>query len=135
MSTTYYPGYSQVTVVPNLRTRDIASITQADPMVVTTVLDHGYQAGIKVSFLIPTQWGMVQLNGLNAQVISVTNNTLSVNLDSRNFTPFAAPSPLPQAYTPASVVPNASGPYLPPLPLPFGNQTSFEGTIFNDGVP
>ena len=133
-SVVYYPGYSQVQVHENLLVQTILSITQAYPMVVTTVNDHGYQVGINVTFLIPTQFGMVQLNNLNVQVIAVTNNTLTINLDSTNYTPFAYPSPLPSAYTPASVIPNSSGRYLPPLPLPYGNQDSFEGVIYNNGV-
>lgn len=131
----YYPGYSQVQVQENLRCQTILSITQANPMVVTTVNDHGYVIGMDVTFLIPPSFGMVQLNNQNAQVISVTNNTLTVNLDSTNYTVFAYPSPLPGAYTPPSVIPNSSGKYLPPLPLPYGNQDSFEGVIYNAGQP
>jgi hypothetical protein len=104
-------------------------------MVLTTVDDHNYVAGMVVRFLIPVAFGMVQLNDLEGQVIGVTNNSLTINLDSTRFTPFAYPSPLPNAYTPPSVIPNSSGPYLPPFPLPYGNQTSFEGTIYNAGLP
>jgi len=136
MSTvTYYPGYSQVQVQDNLRVQTIESITNSFPMVVTTVDNHGYVAGMMVAFLIPVQFGMVDLNKLNAQVLSITDDTLTINLDSTNFSVFSYPSPLPSAYTPPSVIPNSSGPYLPPLPLPFGNQNSFEGVIFNDGTP
>ena len=132
-SVIYYPGYAQIQVQPNLRTQTIESITQAFPAVLTTVDDHGYQAGINVTFLIPPSFGMVQLNSQNIQVLSVTNNSLSINIDTSNFTPFAYPSPLPNAYTLPSVIPNSSGKYLPPLPLPVGNQNSFEGVIFNEG--
>ena len=135
MSVIYYPGYSQVQVQENLRVQTIASITKANPMVLTTVDDHDYVIGIAVRFFIPNQFGMVQLNNLIGQVISLTTNTLTINLDSTNFSVFSYPSPLPSAYTPPSVIPNNSGPYLPPLPLPFGNQISFEGTIYNNGVP
>jgi len=136
MSTvTYYPGYSQVQVQDNLRVQTIESITNSFPMVVTTVDDHGYVAGMMVAFLIPVQFGMVELNKLNAQVLAITDDTLTINLDSTNFSVFSYPSPLPSAYTPPSVIPNSSGPYLPPIPLPFGNQNSFEGVIFNDGTP
>jgi len=136
MSTvTYYPGYSQVQVQENLRVQTIESITNSFPMVVTTVDDHGYVAGMMVAFLIPVQFGMVELNKLNAQVLAITDDTLTINLDSTNFSVFSYPSPLPSAYTPPSVIPNSSGPYLPPIPLPFGNQNSFEGVIFNDGTP
>jgi hypothetical protein len=130
----YYPGYSQVQVQENLRTQTIASITNAFPMVVTTVNNHGYVAGMDVTFLIPTQFGMTQLNGVNVQVLVASGNSLTINLDSTSFTPFAYPSPLPSAYTPPSVIPNSSGPYLPPQPLPFGNQNSLEGTIYNAGL-
>lgn len=135
MSIMYYPGYSQVQVQENLRVQTIASITNANPMVVTTVNDHGYVAGMMVVFLIPSQFGMVELNKINAQVISITDDTLTINLNSINFFVFSYPSPLPSAYTPPSVIPNSSGPYLPPQPLPYGNQDSFEGVIYNDGTP
>ena len=134
MSVIYYPGYSQVQVHENLLVQTIASITKSNPMVVTTVGNHNYVAGMNVTFLIPAMFGMQQLNGLNAQVLSLTNNTLTINLNSLGFTPFAYPGTLPASYTPPSVIPNASGPYLPPLPLPYGNQDSFEGVIFNNGV-
>jgi len=130
----YYPGYSQQQVSDNLTLQTIASITQAFPAVLTTVNDHNYVAGMMVTFLIPSSFGMVQLNGQNIQVLSVTNNTLSLNVDTTSYTPFAAPSPLPNAYTPASVIPNSSGPYLQPQPLPYGNQDSFDGVIFNNGI-
>lgn len=104
-------------------------------MIVTTVDDHGYVAGMIVRFMIPIAFGMVQLNELQGQVIEVTNNSLTVNLNSTNFTPFAYPSPLPSAYTNPSVIPNSSGPYLPPQPLPYGNQDSFKGTVYNAGLP
>ncbi len=135
MSITYYPGYSQVIVTQNLLVRTIASITNANPMVVTTTVNHRYVPEMEVRFLIPTQFGMQQLNNIAAQVIGVTSNTLTVNVDSTNFGVFMYPSPLPNAYTPPSVIPNSSGPYLSPIPLPYGNQDSFEGVIFNNGQP
>lgn len=131
----YYPGYAQIVVTHNLRVQTILSITNANPMVVTTVMDHDYVAGMMVRFLIPVQFGMVELNNVTAQVIQVTNNTLTINFDSTAFNAFAYPSPLPNAYTPPSIIPNSSGQYLPPLPLPYGNQNSFEGVEYNAGVP
>lgn len=134
-SVVYYPGYNQVQVQENLRTQTILSVTNANPAVLTTAADHDYIPGMIVTFLVPSQFGMVQLNGLNVQVLSVMEDTLTLNLDSTNFSVFSYPSPLPSAYTPPSVIPSASGSYLPPLPLPSGNQTSFEGAIFNNGTP
>lgn len=131
----YYPGYSQVVVTQNLTTQQIASITNANPMVVTTTNDHNYVPGMEVTFLIPTQFGMTQLNGLIGQVLQVSSNTLTMDINASNFTPFAYPSPLPGAYTIPSVIPNNSGKPLPPPPLPYGNENAFEGCIFNAGQP
>jgi hypothetical protein len=130
----YYPGYSQQTVAENLQWKTIASISQSFPMIVTTVFHHNYPAGIRVRFQIPQQFGMQELNGQEVQVLAVTSNALTVNLDSSNFSVFAYPSMLPEAYTPPVIIPDASGKYLPPLPLPFGNQTSFEGVLYNNGA-
>jgi hypothetical protein len=122
-------------VVENLLVQPIASISNAYPMIVTTVNDHGYVAGMMVTFLIPVQYGMKELNGVNVQVLAIpTSTTLSIDFDSSQLNAFAYPSPLPNAYTPATVIPNSSGPYLTPLPLPFGNQDSFEGAIYNNGL-
>ncbi len=134
-SVTYYPGYNQIQVTPNLTVKTIESITQSYPMVVTTVQDHGYVSGMMVIFLIPAPFGMPELNKINAQVLALTANTLIIDVDSTNFDSFSYPGSLPSAYTPPSVIPNSSGPYLPPKPLPYGNQDSFEGTIYNAGLP
>jgi hypothetical protein len=133
-SVTYYPGYAQQQISENLIWQVIFSITNANPCVVTTVNDHGYPAGVKVRFNIPIAFGMQQLNKLTAQVIAITNNTMTLDLSSINFIPFAYPSPLPDTFTPPTVFADSSGPYLPPQPLPYGNQDSFEGVIFNNGA-
>lgn len=135
MSVIYYPGYSQVQVQDNLIVKTIASITQSNPATLTTTDNHNYVAGMNVSFLIPKAFGMQELNKLVVQVLTASTNTLTLNVDTRQFSPFAYPSPLPTAYTPPSIIPNSSGPFLPPQPLPFGNQNSFEGVIYNAGQP
>jgi hypothetical protein len=130
----YYPGYSQTQVAMNLTWQVIASITNANPMVITTVNNHNYVIGMIVSFLIPSQFGMIQLNNVIGQVVGLTSNTLTIDIDSTNFTPFSYPSPLPSAYSPPNVYPYSSGPYLNvPPPLPYGNENSFEGSIYNGG--
>lgn len=133
-SVQYYPGYSQEQVHQNLLTKTIASITQGNPMVVTTSFPHFYVAGMMVTFLIPPAFGMQQLNRITAQVLAVTTYTITVNVNSMAFIPFSYPSPLPNAYTPPTIIPVSSGPYLnPPPPLPYANQDSFEGVIYNNG--
>jgi hypothetical protein len=133
-SVIYYPGYSQQQVFENLIVRPIESISNSYPMIVTTTIDHKYVAGMMVRFLIPSQFGMVELNELLGQVLSLTNDQLAIDIDSTNFSVFSYPVSLPSAYTQPSVIPNNSGPYLPPKPLPFGNQNSFEGVFFNNGA-
>jgi len=133
-SVQYYPGYSQETVAENLQWKTIQSISNSFPAIITTVFHHNYPAGLRVRFNIPSIFGMIQLNTLEVQVLAITNNTLTVNVDSSNFAPFAYPSPLPEAYTPPVVIPDASGAYLPPLPLLYGNQDSFEGVEYNNGA-
>lgn len=129
----YYPGYGQTQVSQNVIVQTIASITNANPCVVTTENNHNYPAGMNVRFLIPAGFGMPELNILTCQITSVTANTLTLSLDSTNFSSFSYPSPLPSAYTEPSVIPNSSGPYLPVQPLPYGNQDSFEGVVYNAG--
>jgi hypothetical protein len=134
-SVVYYPGYSQVQVQQNLRCQTITAITNANPCVVTTAANHNFVAGMMVSFLIPAMYGMPQINAQTAQVLSITNNTLTVKIDTTSYGVFAYPSPLPRSYAFPSVIPVSSGPYLPPTPLPYSNQDSFEGVIYNDGTP
>ena len=134
MSIQYYPGYSQEIVIEKLRVQTILSITNAFPMVVTTDGNHNYVVGMVVNFSIPTMFGMTQLNSLSGQVIDLTDNTLNISIDSTNFGVFSYPISLPSAYTPPVIIPLSSGMYLPPLPLPYGNQNSFEGTEYNDGA-
>lgn len=130
---TYYPGYSQVQVSDNLTWQVIESITNSNPMVVTTENNSNFNPGMMVTFLISPIFGMTQLNGLNLQVLNVNTTTITINVDSTHFTPFAYPDPLPNAYDFPTIIPNSSGPYLSPLPLPYGNQDSFEGTVYNAG--
>ena len=135
MSTTYYPGYSQENIVRNLTVEQIASITNANPGVVTTTNPNTYVVGMMVTFQIPPAFGMQQLNHQLVQVTNVVGTAITINVDTTKYAPFAYPSPLPNAYTPPSMIPYSSGIYLPPPPLPFGNQDSFEGTQYNGGSP
>ena len=134
-SVVYYPGYAQEQVHQNFLVQTITAIANSNPMVVTTASPHNCLAGLNVSFLIPVQFGMYQLNILNGTVLSVTSNTLTISIDSLGFSPFAYPLNLPKAYTPPTVIPNSSSYAPPPSALPYGNQNAFEGTIYNNGSP
>ncbi len=133
-SVMYYPGYSQQTVKENLIVRRITEISNSYPMVVTTSEDHKYIPGMMVKFLIPSEFGMFQLNGLEGQVLALTNDQLAIDIDSTLFSIFSYPNDLPLAYVQPSIIPNSSGAHLPPKPLPYGNQNSFEGVFYNNGA-
>jgi len=81
----------------------IASITQANPMVVTTTSPHNFVVGQEVAFRIPAAYGMTQLNPFSLSTIpgspgygyvtAVNSNvSVSINIDSTAFTAFAYPT-------------------------------------------
>lgn len=132
----YYPSYSQQTVNPTPLLKQISSITQANPCVVTTSSDHGYNVGAKLNFRIPFIFGMQQLNSVIGTIISLTSNTVTMDFDSSNFSSFSYPSPLPSAYSLPYTVPLGGASPIPspiPSPLPFANQDSFAGVTYNNG--
>lgn len=98
-------GFVKKVLYPDLYlpgNRYITAITSSGVnTVVTTSVNHNMVVGQEVTFTIPPQWGMTQLDqaalaALNPQikiyVISVTANTLTCNIDSSAFTAFAYPT-------------------------------------------
>jgi hypothetical protein len=75
----------------------VTGVTQANPCVVTVSEQHQYVVGQKVSFEVPSSFGMVQLNNFYAPsnkpwvITAVTDYTMTLNVDSTNFTAFAFP--------------------------------------------
>lgn len=76
------------------KSRYITKITAANPAVVTLSVTHGYTVGQAVRFIVPSAFGMTQINGLigNITAISTTNNTITVDIDSSSFSAFAFPT-------------------------------------------
>jgi hypothetical protein len=91
--------------------RWITNITQAANAVITTSVTNTYTVGQQVRFIVPAAFGMIEMNGLTGTVIAVNqvgttgNNTLTVNIDSTGFTPFAFPLTGVVPFTSAEVVP------------------------------
>lgn len=110
-------GFYRV-VAPNVATyklfypgnRVIANITQANPAVITTLVDHGYVTGQLVRFNIPAACGMTQLSGLTGIVTNINAGTFSVTIDTTGFTAFTFPLPAAVPFTPAEVVPFGENP-------------------------
>lgn len=76
------------------RNRYIVSISQAASAVVVLSVTHGFTVGQKVRFIVPSAFGMTQMNNLLGTVtaINTTTNSITVDIDSSGFTAFAFPS-------------------------------------------
>ncbi len=101
----YLPG---VIAIPSSLT--ITAITQAFPMVVSVSVNavtesNTYISGQLVRLTIPFAYGMQQANGLVAQIINTGVGTLTLNIDSSGFDPFAIPA---SGEMPASLAPAGS---------------------------
>jgi len=87
--------------------------------VVTLSVTHGFTAGQAVRFVVPSAYGMVELDGLIGNITAVdttttTGNTITVDIDSSAFTAFAFPATGDVPFTAALVVPvgeTANGTY------------------------
>jgi hypothetical protein len=85
--------------------RIISAITNANPAVVTTSIDHDYVDGSIVRLLVPLIFGMTQINGKKGKITVLSSTTFSIDINTIHFDSFSIPSPLPDAYTCAQVIP------------------------------
>jgi hypothetical protein len=81
-----YPGIWQPQALTPI------AITQAAQAVITTSINHGYVAGQEVLLTVPADFGMVQADGKIAEIVSVTANTMTIDLNTTGFTAFAFPA-------------------------------------------
>lgn len=72
--------------VPNRQT--VSAITNADPAVVTTTEDHGYDSGLIVRFYFPLNVGMNILNGQQFEITVLSTTTFSIPVNSTKFDSF-----------------------------------------------
>jgi hypothetical protein len=102
------------------RRRTIVNIVTGTTTVVTTSVTHGYTVGQDIRFLVNSNFGMTQINGLSGSIIAVnlTNNTFTVDINSTGFTPFVWAG-------------NAAFATTFPEAVPFGEDT---GTALSYGV-
>jgi len=89
----YYGAIENTIFEPQLT--DIASITNSFPAVVTTTFPHNYESLLIIRFLIPPQFGMIQLNKLKATITVTGPTTFTVPIDTTNFDPFVTFMELP----------------------------------------
>lgn len=89
------------------RWRYITAITLGVSTVITFSTDHGYVDGEIISFRISKPYGTTELNNVQARVISHTDDTVTIDVQSSFFTPFVYP--VAGDNTPPTAVPSASG--------------------------
>jgi len=70
----------------------ITNITQANPGVVTTSVEHGYATGDIYRLHVPAAFGMVEADGLQVTITVLTATTFSIGVDTTTFTAFAFPA-------------------------------------------
>lgn len=92
------------------RRRAITKISKAAQAVVTLSVTHGYKVGQEVRFIVPAEYGMIQMNGLVGTIEAInttttSGNTITVDIDSTSFTTFAFPATAVNPFSPAWVVP------------------------------
>jgi len=86
----------------------INAITKDFPCVVTFTEDHDYKIGQFISFRVANPYGMFQMNNLRGKVLDLTSNSVTVNIDTRQFGTFIYP---------------VSGNNTPPVSVPAGSGT------------
>ena len=68
--------------------RTVASITNANPGVVTTSSPHGYFNGLQVRFFFPANFGFTQSLGQIYTITVLSPTTFSLNANTTFYSPF-----------------------------------------------
>lgn len=89
------------------RWKYITGITNAQYAVVTCDTNHNFSDGEYVSFRVSHPYGMSEINDMQAQVLSHTDDTITVDIDSSTWNNFIYP--VSGKNTPPVVVPAGSG--------------------------
>jgi len=76
--------------IPNRQLVD--SITRANPGVVTTTEDHGYDTGLFVRLFFPLDVGMNKLAEKVVEITVLTSNSFSIGIDTSNFDSYSPTS-------------------------------------------
>lgn len=93
--------------------RRITSISQAAQCVVVLSVTHGYQVGQSVRVLIPdSAWGMPEIDFMLGNIVAVNTattgagaNSITLDINTTNFTPFTFPLSAQTPFSPAEIVP------------------------------
>ena len=86
----------------------IEDITQAQNAVVTFTEDHTFYLHELISLRVSQAYGMKEINEKRGKVIALSSDTVTLDIDSSNFTAFSVPGSL-IGTTPPVAVPSSSG--------------------------
>lgn len=104
------PGYFAIafpTYQPSMRL--IASITNSNPALVTTTINHQYVDRIVARLDIPPIFGMQEANQKFGKITVTGDTTFTIEIDTTFFAPFVSPAlPSPHLSSYAQVVPIGS---------------------------
>lgn len=87
----------------------INAITNAQNAVVTFTADSDFTDGEYVSFRVTKDFGMYEINQRRGRVLSHTSDTITVDIDTLNWTPFTYALVNTDGTTPPTCVPAGSG--------------------------
>jgi hypothetical protein len=87
----------------------ISAITNAQYATVTFTADHEFTPGQLVSFRVGPQFGMSEINQVQAKVLTMTSNSITVPVDTLTWTPFSLANLNQPGTSPPCCVPSASG--------------------------
>lgn len=87
----------------------ISAITNEQNAVVTFTEDHEFTPGEIVSFRVGKQFGMYEINNIQTKVLSITDDTITVGVDTTFWTPFTLANLNEPGTSPPCCVPSASG--------------------------
>ena len=125
------------------RNRYIAAITQAAQAVITMTVTHNFVIGQAVRIYVDPMYGMVEMNGLIGNIVAVAASTITVDIDSTGFTPFAWPLTAVAAapHTFAQVVPVGEDTAVALAAVPQANilsdatiNTGYTGIVLGAGI-
>jgi hypothetical protein len=96
--------------------RYISDITRAQYAVITFTEDHQFLVNEIIGLRVSKPYGMVEINNREAKVLAITSNTVTVNVDSTEFSNFTVPVDT-RGTTPPCAVPSSSGvDFTSPIP-------------------
>lgn len=93
----FYPRYSE-----------IQAITNATQALVTFTEDHDFTPGEIVSFRVGIAFGMDEINNKRAKVLFITDDTITIDIDTSTWTPFSLANLNQPGTSPPVCVPSSS---------------------------